>query len=526
MKTSFLLTSSLVAATMIGCTDQAKERELPNILFAISDDQSFPHASAYGCTWVNTPAFDRVAREGILFNNAFTPNTKCAPSRSVILTGRNPWQLEAAANHNPFFPEKFKTYPEAMIEHGYFVGHTAKGWGPGNVGMVDGKPRQLTGPAFNKHTTTPPADFISNNDYAVNFEDFLDSRPEGMPFFFWYGGHEPHRAYEFMAGVNKGNKNLSDIEEVPGFWPDRDTIRHDMLDYAFEIEYFDLHLERMLRALEERGLLENTVVIVTSDNGMPFPRMKGHAMWVSNHVPLAVMWPKGIRKPGRVIDKFVSFKDFAPTFLELAGISWQESGMQPFQGNSIVSILKNKAHGRDYALFGKERTDVGRPDDVGYPVRGIADQDYVYIRNYAPDRWFAGNPEVGYPDSDASPTKTLILNERRRIGRNFFWEQNFGKRPAEELYRRDDDPYKLTNLADDPAFEEVKNRLKAKMEQELRDQEDPRILGYGHVFDAYPYAPEMVRNFYNRIMNGENVPSGWISKSDVETEPIDYYDNP
>ncbi len=89
----------------------------PNILFAIADDWSYGHASAYGSTWVKTPAFDRVAREGLLFTRAYTPNAKCAPSRACLLTGRNSWQLKEAANHFPFFPSEFKTYAEALGEH-------------------------------------------------------------------------------------------------------------------------------------------------------------------------------------------------------------------------------------------------------------------------------------------------------------------------------------------------------------------------------------------------------------------------
>src|SRR5690606_12425520 len=86
----------------------------PNILFAIADDASWRSFSAYGNKWIKTPAFDEVAKKGILFQNAYTPNAKCAPSRSCILTGRNSWQLEEAANHSPHFPEKFKTYAEAL----------------------------------------------------------------------------------------------------------------------------------------------------------------------------------------------------------------------------------------------------------------------------------------------------------------------------------------------------------------------------------------------------------------------------
>jgi len=214
----------------------------PNILFCIADDQSFPHAGAYGCPWVKTPSFDRVAKQGVLFTNAFTPNAKCAPSRSCILTGRTSWQLEAAANHVPFFPLKFKTYAESLIENGYHVGYTAKGWAPGDPGMIDGKKRELLGPAYSTKKLIPPAKFISEIDYVANFETFLKDNPKGKPFCFWFGSTEPHRPYEFKVGVNKGGKSLSEVDKVFGFWPDNDTVRNDLLDYAFEIEYFDRNL--------------------------------------------------------------------------------------------------------------------------------------------------------------------------------------------------------------------------------------------------------------------------------------------
>src|SRR5690606_3009331 len=116
------------------------------------------------------------------------------------------------------------------------------------------------------------------------------------------------------------------------FWPDNDTVRADMLDYAYEIEYFDQHLQRMLDILEARGELENTLVVVTADNGMPFPRTKGQEYEYSNHLPLAVMWPAGISSPGREVNDFVSFIDFSPTFLELAEVEAAGSGMQPITG--------------------------------------------------------------------------------------------------------------------------------------------------------------------------------------------------
>ena len=152
------------AALLYPISTQAAEPKRPNILFAIADDWSFGHASIYGCRWVSTPGFDRVAKEGVLFTRAYTPNAKCSPSRSCILTGRNPWQLDAAANHNPIFPASFKTYPEALAQNGYFVGMVGKGWGPGEAKDAEGKPREMAGRPFDKMHLPPPTSGISGNN--------------------------------------------------------------------------------------------------------------------------------------------------------------------------------------------------------------------------------------------------------------------------------------------------------------------------------------------------------------------------
>lgn len=494
----------------------------PNILFCIADDASFQHMSAYGLSgWVQTPAFDRVAKEGLLFANAYTPNAKCSPSRSCILTGRNSWQLEAAANHAPVFPSKFTSFMEVLEKQGYLVGYTGKGWAPGNPGEVNGKPRNLTGPQYSTIKMQAPTGAISPINYAANLEAFLKTKPQHQPFSFWYGGHEPHRVYEYGSGAGKGKKKLTDIKEVPPFWPDNDTVRNDLLDYAYELEYFDRHLGEMLAILEKKGELENTIVVVTSDNGMPFPRVKGQVYEFDNHLPLAIMWQKGIKTPGRKIEDFVSFIDFAPTFLELAGVKKEGSNMQPIQGKSLVNIFKSGKAGvtdakRDYVLLGKERSDVGRPNDWGYPVRSIVKGNFMYIRNYESMRWPSGNPETGYLDTDGSPTKTTILNANRKGQGTHFWEMSFGKRPAEELYDIDKDPYCMHSLADNISFVKEKNALKILMEQELKKQQDPRMLGKGEIFDKYPYGEPKVRNFYRRFMEGEKIKAGWVNESDFE----------
>lgn len=511
----------VLAAIQIQKSETPAPAKRPNILFCIADDASFRHMGAYGLSngWVKTPGFDRVANEGILFTNAFTPNAKCSPSRACILTGRNPWQLEAAGNHIPYFPEKFATWVEELGANGYKTGYTGKGWAPGDMGKKNGVPRLLTGKNYSEIKLSAPTKAISPTNYAANLEVFLKEKTGDEPFCFWYGGHEPHRVYEYGTGAALGKKKITDIDRVPAYWPDNETVRNDMLDYAYEVEYFDQHLQKMLKILEEKGELDNTIVIVTSDNGMPFPRTKGHVYEYDNHLPLAIMWKNGLKSPGRKIDDLVSFIDLAPTFLEAAGIT-SKSSMQ-IQGKSLMPLMMSPKSGqidskRNFVLLGKERTDVGRPHDQGYPVRGIVKDNMILSVNYEPDRWPAGNPETGYLDTDGSPTKTEIINEKREGRSSTLWDLSFGKKGTEELYDIKKDPDALKNLANDPKYAKVKTELKKQMEEELKNQKDPRMFGNGAIFDQYPYAEPATRNFYERFMKGEKMKAGWVNESDFE----------
>jgi N-sulfoglucosamine sulfohydrolase len=490
----------------------------PNILFCIADDASLAHMRAYGLAdWVNTPGFDRVAREGLLFMNAYTPTAKCSPSRASLLTGRNPWQLEEAANHNPFFPARFTTVMEALLQHGYATGHTGKGWGPGNPGEKDRKRRELTGKPYNGIKTAAPAKGISPVNYAANFEAFLNGKPAGRPFIFWYGGFEPHRPYAYGSGVAKGKKKLADIDKLPSFWIDNDSVRNDMLDYACEVEYFDTHLKAMIELLERKGELENTIIVVTSDNGMPFPRVKGHVYEYAHHLPLAVMWKGHIKDAGRKIQDFISFIDLAPTFLQLAGLTAKSAGMEEITGRSFVDILESSAGDlvdvkRDHVLIGRERTDPGRPQNQGYPVRGIVKNGFIYTHNYEPDRWPSGNPETGYMDTDDGPTKKAILNAYKKAEYKALYGLSFAKRGADELYYFPADTFCVKNIAGEKKYAATMQQLKEQMEQELAEQKDPRMLGKGDVFDGYEFAKPAARNYYERFMKGE------IQKRDGDRE--------
>ena len=518
----------LLIAIVIQSCNSSKEtkQERPNILFCIMDDAS-PHMSAYGYNWVKTPAFDRLAANGILFTNAYTPNAKCAPSRASLLTGRNSWQLEEAANHVNNFPAKFKTFPEVLRENGYVTGLTGKGWGPGNPGELNGEKRALIGKEYNSIKMKPWANAMSNEDYAANFNLFLEDAKD-EPWFFWYGAREPHRAYEYGAGVRNG-KNIAQIDSVPSFWPDNEVIRNDMLDYALEIEYADSHLEKMMNELERRGVLENTIIIFTSDHGMPFPRVKAQEYIYSNQVPLAIMWGKNIKNPGRTVKDMVSFIDFTSTFLEVAGIDNQKSGMQSSPGKSLTDIFYSEKDGqvnpeRDFVLIGKERHDYSRPNNQGYPIRGIISEDYLYLYNYDISLWPAGNPEIGYLDIDGSPTKTEILNLFRNGTEDKYWQWSMGKRTTnEEFFNIKNDKECMTNLAFEPDLQDLKQQMKNRMEQMLKDQKDPRIFGNGNVFNTYGYSNKQGWNYYERFMAGEFTmeDTNWVNPTDMEKNKLD-----
>lgn len=473
----------VVAFLLVACgfarPAPAADAPRPNLLFIIFDDWNVNHAGAYGCEWVQTPNFDRVAREGVLFKNAFTSNPKCSPCRASILTGRNSWQLEEAVCHGGIFPPKFVVYPDLLEASGYTVGLTGKGWGPGDF-KLNGRTRNPAGPNFDKLSMpSVPASGIGKNDYSSNFAAFMGERDKSKPFCFWMGFSEPHRAYELGSGIRLG-KSPGEVT-VPKYFPDGNTVRGDMLDYAVEVEYADGHIGRALDVLEKNGVLDDTLVVVTSDHGMPFPFVKGQIHDDGFHLPLAMRWGKGI-KPGRVVEDFINVRDFAPTWLELAGLKPH----QQMTGNSLVNILKSEqsgfVEGRDVMLAGKERHDIGRVHDLGYPVRAIRTKEFLYVHNFHPERWPACDPETDFGNCDPSPTKELV----KFLG-GYYFDLSFGKRLPDELYDIRKDPDCVNNLANDLAYHKQVRELRDRMTEMLVEEKDPRALGQAEIFDTYQY---------------------------------------
>ena len=476
----------------------------PNILFAISDDQSYPHASAYGGKSIFTPAFDRVARNGVLFTNAITASPGCSPSRASILTGRYTWQNEHAGTHASKFSSKFATYPRLLQDAGYHVGYTGKGWGPGNY-KDGGFKENPAGPSYSVTSKQTP-DGIRGTDYAASFSKFMTERKDDQPFCFWYGSSEPHRSFGKGIGLAHGGQ-LSDVS-VPKFLPDTPEVRSDLLDYEYEIEWFDTHLGRILAEIERAGELENTIVVVTSDNGMAFPRAKANCYEFGIHMPLAISWPAKA-KGGRIVHDMVSLTDLMPTYLEACEI--EHPGEYPMGGRSLLPILLSDKDGlvdetRTAASSARERHSSSRWNNLAYPQRCLRTQQYLYIRNFRPERWPAGTPQkfgtsnyaknkadaaklgpmhAAYHDIDACPTMTLLTDNVDDPNFKRFLDLAVAHRPAEELFNIASDPDCLHNLADSKEHEDVKAKLSKQLDSFLRETKDPRILDGGNVFETY-----------------------------------------
>jgi len=494
----------VLAMGIVSCKEK-KDVQQPNILFVISDDQSYPHAGAYGYQTARTPAFDKIAKEGVLFTNAFSPAPGCSPSRASILTGRHIWQLEEAGSHAGSFPSKYICYPDLLEQAGYFVGFTGKGWAPGNW-KISGRKRNPAGNEYSSIIDKNAPRPVSKIDYAANFEAFLSNREHGQPFCFWYGAYEPHRGYEKGIGARNGF-DINKIK-VPPFLPDADEVRNDMADYLFEIEHFDKHLGRMLQKLEEIGELDNTLIIVTSDNGMPFPRAKANLYEYGFHMPLAVRWGDKV-KGGRIVNDLISLTDIAPTILNTAGVRHpsNEKGQYAMSGKSFLNILLSQKSGfvdttRTAIYAGRERHSSSRWKNLSYPIRAIRTKKFLYIRNFKPERWPAGAPEKldkdgnllpGYHDIDHFTKRYTYIHRDNPEVKKFF-ELAVSKRPKEELYDISVDKGCINNLAKDENYSKILERLRKQLQNRLIKTKDPRIMGNGDIWESYTrYSP--IRTF-------------------------------
>ncbi len=473
--------------------DAAAEKSAvpPNIVVVITDDESWLERSVYGWSAMPTPAFDRVAKGGVLFNHAYSSAPSCAPARAALMTGRNFWELEQGAIIQAWLPKTFPVVQDLLADAGYLTGSIGKGWGPGVITDDSHSGETLTSQRWSKIKVKDPQEGMSDIDYPANFAAFVDSRKASEPFYCWVGIIEPHGPWAkdgWKKLRQKYRMSPTDVN-VPGFMPDTGGIRRARANSIYEMCYADEQLGRILDILEERGELENTIVIATSDNGTAaIPRAKATGYDWGVHVPLAILWPKSV-PGGRVVEDFVGFQDFAPTMLQAAGVAIPES----MSGSSLLGTLESDASGwvepeRDAIVTGLEWHGELAPENLA--CRTIRDKRYAYTVLYgnAPGRTL--DPEKRRPDSEYDSIAGRMLNWANVI--NMFPEDErikpfadllFAPTQPEELYDLEKDPWQTENVIDDPAYADVKERLKTRLHAVQVATGDPRVTGDMKVFD-------------------------------------------
>jgi N-sulfoglucosamine sulfohydrolase len=448
-----------------GAAASTGQNKRPNILVAIADDHSYWHTSAAGYKAVSTPNIDGVARSGVRFTHSFCSSPSCTPSRGAVLTGQHFWRLREGGNLWSTLPKDIPVYTSLLEAAGYHVGLTGKGWAPGDI-----KP--------GGYTRNP-----AGTDYK-DFSAFIAARPKDAPFCYWFGSSDPHRPYVKGSALKAGFK-LENIE-VPSWLPDTPEVREDIAEYLLEIQRFDGHVGAILDAIRKAGELENTLVVVTSDNGMPFPRAKTNLYDSGTRMPLAISWP-AVVPGGRVVGDFVSHTDFAPTFLQAAGLTPPDD----MTGRSLLLLLQSKKSGtvetnRDRVFTGRERHTQMRAGNFGYPMRAVRARDFLYVRNFETDRWPSGDPPH-FGDIDNGPSKDFVIDNKDSSHYGKFYELSCAKRPAEELYDLRKDPAQQRNLAADRAYAGARAKLSAMLKAEMRRTQDPRATGALVIWDTSPY---------------------------------------
>ena len=503
----------------------------PNILFAFADDWG-KYASCYKMiegshAWqknIKTPHVDRIAKEGILFNNAFVNSPSCTPCRSALLSGQYFYRTgQGAILQGAVWDTNVPTYPLLLEENGYHIGYTYKVWSPGkpvNAGYGGERTRyEKAGTRFNNFSqnvtkiiaegkTTEEAKQVLYDEVRENFQSFLDANNKGKPFCYWFGPTNTHRKWTAGSGKKLWGIEPNSLKgKIPPFLPDVDTVREDFADYLGEAMAFDAGFGVLLQMLEERGELDNTLIVVSGDHGIPgFSNGKCNLYDFGTNVALAARYPSLIKR-GRVVDDFVNLMDLAPTFLEIGNAPIPEV----MTGKSLVPVFSSIENGqidnkRDYVITGRERhVAKARAGNLPYPQRAIRTKDFLYILNFEPERWPMGDPGelksenppdfdvlanntfAAFGDYDASPTKAWIIKNRFRPDYYKYYQFAFGKRPREKLFDIKNDPFQVKNLADDPKYQEIKNQLHEKLMSVLQETGDPRVIDEGDTFEKMPF---------------------------------------
>lgn len=413
--------------------------EMPNIIFIIADDVSWNDIGCYGNPFVKTPNIDRLAREGIRFDNAYLTTSSCSPSRNSILSGRYPHNTGAAELHTPL-PEEQIPFPLLLKEGGY---HTVQA-GKSHFGAPALR-------AFDKAWEMKEA----GRGGEERWVKCLRERPRDKPVFAWFASTDAHRKWQ---AEDFGTPQDPDSVLVPPFLADTRSTRKDLASYYDEIARFDHFVGEVLEELRAQGIEKNTLIVVMADNGRPFPRCKTRLYDSGIKTPLIVKWPEKI-KPGSVSKSMVSAVDIAPTLMEIAGLK----PVPAFQGKSFAGLFANPSLPIREHVFAEHNW-----HDYEAYERMVRTSEYLYIFNARP-----GLSNPGPADSNGSPSfddlKQLRDEGRLTAAQNDVF---MVPRPYEELYDCTKDPMQLVNLASLPAYQDILEKLRRELQKWQRETRD------------------------------------------------------
>ena len=422
-----ILLFAISSIAFTSCTEKIPA-ELPNILWLTSEDNS-PFAGCYGDEFATTPNLDKLASEGFLYTHAYANAPVCAPTRNTILTGV--YACSNGSQHMRSYYPLSKTvvpYPVYLREAGYYCTNNSK---------TD----------YNTNNVEPSEiwDECSKTAHWKN-------RPEGKPFFAVFNTTISHESCIHKSIPNDKLRHSPDKVPIPPYHPATPEMKHDWAQYYDKVEDMDTQIGKWLKEIDDAGLGENTIVFYYGDHGGVLARSKRYVYETGTRVPFIVRIPKKYKylfpekQPGTKVTRLISFVDLVPTLLSIIGIEIPEY----LQGHAFLG--KQKTADPEYAFMFR-----GRMDERYDMCRAVRDQKYRYIRNYMPYRIYGQRLEYLFRAPSIRSWKAAYENGECNKVQSAFWQT----KPVEELYDTENDPWEVNNLANDPKYNHILNRMRA-----------------------------------------------------------------
>ena len=424
---------------------QVGDSEQPNILWIVSEDNS-PFFGCYGDEFATTPTFDKLAKEGVLYENAFANAPVCAPARSTIITGMYPPSMGTQNMRSTYrTPESIKFFPEYLRKAGYYTSNNSK----------------------EDYNMIKPAGVWDESSKEAHYKN----RKEGQPFFAIFNLTVSHESSIHKSIPNDKLRHDPAKVTLPPYHPDTPEMRHDWAQYYDKIEDLDGQVSEILIELEEAGLAENTIVGYYGDHGGVIARSKRFVYESGTHVPMIWRFPKKYEhlapaKPNSKIDRLVSFVDLAPSVLSLAGVE-------------IPTYMQGKAFLGNQDTTPREYVHLfrGRMDERIDMVRAVRDKKFRYIKNYMPHRIYGQYIEYLWRAPSCKSWEDAFKAGECNEAQSAFWNQ----KPPEELYDVTLDPWEVNNLAGDSKYTEVLERMRKETNRWMTEIRDTGLMPEGEM---------------------------------------------